>query len=73
MAQFSKRHYQAIAQAMQNAKEAADLESHDVAMAFVIIETAIGDVFVDDNSLFNRALFLQACQPGANVRARKVA
>jgi hypothetical protein len=80
MAQFSKRHYQAIAQVMQDSRiEQEQFGLHDskqqsaVNDAMEVVCDELADMFFDDNPLFKRDLFMQACQPGANVRARKVA
>jgi hypothetical protein len=80
MAQFSKRHYQAIAQVMQEIHPGEQFEhGDDCEGTFTALDQwdetkcRIAVMFQSDNSLFNRNLFLQACQPGANVRARKVA
>jgi hypothetical protein len=63
---FAKRHYEAIAQAMQEARRRAN-GSYDP-IAVVVDELA--DVFAGDNGMFKRDRFLRACEPGANVRAR---
>ena len=70
MPHFNKRHYEAIATAMQDAHYRvgatgeSDLET---------VVSAIADTLCLDNSLFKRDHFIAACQPGVDVRARKVA
>ena len=68
---LAKRHYEAIAQAMQEAMRYARGLDDDLAPG--AIQAAIGelaDVFARDNGMFKRERFIQACEPGANVRAR---
>lgn len=68
MAKFAKRHYEAIAEAMQETIRGCN-SSEQVAIAW----RAIGEVarvFASDNCQFDRDRFLRACEPGANVRAR---
>lgn len=69
---FSKRHYQAIALAMQSAHRHTD--EHHVSPAaraqWAQDCEALADTFERDNGLFKRDLFLRACQPGTNVRKR---
>lgn len=70
---FSKRHYQAIALAMQSAKpvgETAPGNAHGRAHQWEYDCNVLADTFERDNGLFKRDLFLRACQPGANVRKR---
>ena len=69
MTHFNKRHYQDLALVMQNTYPTflADQEQWN------ITRTALADMFAKDNSLFKYDLFIQACIPGNNVRARKVA
>lgn len=70
MPKFSKRHYEAIAEAMQEAyREAGNtvgLKQFGVSGA---VEN-LADTLARDNGKFNRERFVRACQPGANVRAR---
>lgn len=72
MTHFNKRHYQAIAAATQRTIRTRTNNSENVAGVWQLV-SEMADLFETDNSLFKRDLFLQACQPGANVRARKVA
>lgn len=72
---FAKRHYEAIASAIQEAKRrvVADLDGSAKVGAIaginlVILELA--DTFAGDNGQFSRDRFERACVPGANVRAR---
>lgn len=80
MADFQQRHYQAVAQILQDARVAHDDERGvcdtcaDEAGGKVIdkIERQFTDLFRRDNINFNVGLFQQACKPGAKVTARKV-
>jgi hypothetical protein len=66
---FQKRHYEAIAQTIQNMPTfAASLRAQQESTA-----SAFAEMLGQDNPLFNRERFLAACKPGANVRARKFA
>jgi hypothetical protein len=66
---FSKRHYEAIAEAFQRSFDDTDgdNEASDTARA---VRDRIADVFARDNYAFDRQRFYRACVPGANVRAR---
>lgn len=59
---FQKRHYEAIAQSLQDAcdgsKEWGEIVSH------------LATMFRVDNGQFDRGRFAAACIPGANVKAR---
>jgi hypothetical protein len=63
---FAKRHYEAIALAIQDARRRAN-GSNDP-MTVVVDELA--SMFPGDNGRFRRGRFERACVPGANVRAR---
>jgi hypothetical protein len=63
---FAKRHYEAIATAIQEARRRANGSNNPIAV--VIDELA--DVFSGDNGMFKRDRFVRACEPVANVRAR---
>lgn len=68
MSQFEKRHYQTIAQVLQDTaprEGTAEVLEHHMS---VIKEFA--DMFGRDNGNFKRDLFVRACVPGANVRKR---
>jgi hypothetical protein len=65
---FAKRHYEAIAQAMQEAKRTAQNDQDFKGVLYAVNELA--DMFAGDNGQFQRDRFYRACQPGANVRAR---
>jgi len=72
MARFAKRHYEAIATAMQDAQRCAE-PTLGGQMFIAGIQRAIhelADVFARDNGQFSRSRFMRACEPGANVRAR---
>ena len=64
---FAKRHYEAIATAIQEALEAGE-NNHDP-IANVVDE--LSSLFRDDNGRFKWDRFRRACVPGANVRARQ--
>lgn len=66
---FAKRHYEAIATAMQEAIKFDATSSTEVA-AMYKVTNALADTFKRDNGAFDRERFIRACQPGANVRAR---
>ena len=68
MSKFCKRHYEAIAEAIQSAKRQAVMENEFLGIATVMHELA--DTFAGDNGDFKRDRFIRACEPGANVRAR---
>jgi hypothetical protein len=63
---FAKRHYEAIATAIQEARRQANGSNDPIAA--VVDELA--DVFARDNGMFKRERFTSACVPGANVKAR---
>jgi len=66
---FAKRHYEAIALAMQEAVTLCGTsEDHREAMSFAV--RVLADLFASDTSMFKRDRFMHACEPGANVRAR---
>lgn len=69
---FAKRHYEAIATAIQEARRRVEDgdNSHDP-IANVVDE--LSWLFKSDNGQFQWDRFKRACVPGANVRARKVA
>ena len=64
---FCRRHYQAIAQAMQDAR--MHLRSDAINQQECIINT-LADMFASDNPEFKRDRFVRACESGANMRAR---
>jgi hypothetical protein len=66
---FYKRHYEAIALAMQEAMRRFDDDSPYPAGVVAAIEE-LADVFARDDGRFRRERFVSACVPGANVRAR---
>jgi hypothetical protein len=63
---FAKRHYEAIAKAMQEARRRANGSNDPIA----VVVDELADVFAGDNGMFKRDRFKRACEPGANVRAR---
>lgn len=70
---FCKRHYQAIATAMQNIHPGYDPETIDYEARLEMwgdVRAELAQAFALDNQLFQRSRFERACEPGANVRAR---
>ena len=65
--QFAKRHYEAIALAMQDARFHLRNTALD---QWECVINCLADVFAADNGMFKRERFRRACEPGANVRAR---
>ena len=66
---FAKRHYEAIATAIQEARRLTDYNGHDnIGLQFAIAE--LSRMFARDNGRFSQDRFECACIPGANVRAR---
>ena len=67
LSRFAKRHYEAIALALQDARvhlRCDAINQHDCVIGM------LADMFAADNSQFKRERFTNACQPGANVSAR---
>ena len=67
---FAKRHYEAIALAMQSAKKDAYFRGDEACIAINVAIQCLADAFTADNGQFKRDRFERACVPGANVRAR---
>jgi hypothetical protein len=66
---FAKRHYETIATAIQESIQGCNSSEQVAAVWRTANELA--RAFQNDNHLFNRERFLRACEPGANVRAKK--
>jgi hypothetical protein len=64
---FAKRHYEAIALAMQDARLHVRCNGVEQMQCVVNI---LADLFAGDNGMFKRDRFISACVPGANVKAR---
>jgi hypothetical protein len=64
---FAKRHYEAIALALQDAR--VHLRCDAINQQECVLST-LADLFATDNPQFERDRFISACTPGANVRAR---
>jgi hypothetical protein len=64
---FAKRHYEAIALAIQEARSHIRCDGTEQMDCVVNI---LADLFAGDNGMFKRDRFVHACEPGANVRAR---
>ena len=68
---FNKRHYEAIATTMQRAHPRGDEPSLDIlSLQWRLTVEEFSNMFGADNGLFKREQFEQACEPGANVKAR---
>jgi len=63
---FAKRHYEAIATAIQEARRHTNGSNDPIA----VVVDELADAFAADNGMFKRDRFKRACEPGANVRAR---
>jgi len=64
---FAKRHYEAIALAMQDARFRLRSSSLDQWQCTI---QCLANMLAEDNGRFCRERFVSACEPGANVRAR---
>jgi len=64
---FQKRHYEAIALAMQDARFRLRSSSLDQWQCTI---QCLANMLASDNGRFDRGRFERACEPGANVRAR---
>jgi hypothetical protein len=64
---FAKRHYEAIALAMQDARFHLRNTALD---QWQCVVNCLADVFAADSGQFKPERFKRACEPGANVRAR---
>jgi hypothetical protein len=65
---FAKRHYEAIALAIQDAIERST--SSEMVSGVYKAAAQMADMLASDNGQFQRDRFIRACEPGANVRAR---
>jgi hypothetical protein len=63
---FAKRHYEAIATAIQEARRSVNGSNDPIA----VVVDELADAFAADNGMFKRERFKRACELGANVRAR---
>lgn len=66
MAKFQKRHYEAIAQALQDAHPGDQCDT----LQWCEVCQTLAEEFRRDNPAFDPLRFMKACKPGANVRAR---
>ena len=64
---FQKRHYEAIALAMQASHVLGNPAQRN---QWESVRNELADMFARDNGQFKRDRFMYACEPGANVRAR---
>jgi hypothetical protein len=65
--EFAKRHYEAIALAMQHAHVLGNPVQRN---QWESVRNELANMFASDNGQFKRDRFMYACEPGANVRAR---
>lgn len=82
MARFSKRHYEMVAQAMQESSPSRphrnSTSNYSTALALYNIRREqwemtrdqLSNVFRGDNAAFKSERFIRACEYGANVKAR---
>ena len=63
---FAKRHYEAIALAMQHAHVVGDPVRRNQCES---MRNELADMFARDNGQFKRDRFMYAYEPGANVKA----
>lgn len=72
---FHKRHYERVAEAIQEARRLAiaKLDNDEALIAFGAIDLVVAElanVFAGDNGQFKPDRFVTACIVGNNVRAR---
>lgn len=65
---FQQRHYRETALLFQRKIEWTEGTPAEATVR--ALATDFADMFGRDNGLFNRSLFLAACEPGANVNAK---
>lgn len=75
MSYFAKRHYEAIAEAIQWAKKDAiskepEESAADMLDGIDLLRDHLIDLFKSDNGQFDKERFRFACEPGRNVKAR---
>lgn len=70
MPSFQQRHYQALARTLQSAITNAQGLGYDPQTLRWFAQHELADLLRGDNPEFKEALFLAACEPGANVAAR---
>ena len=72
MADFQRRHYEAVALIMQDAHRQAEAEQGNLAAVDLVfhVQEDFAALFMRDNPQFKRGRFLIACTPGKNVRER---
>lgn len=69
MPKFQQRHYEAIAETMQQTYS-DDSGDGGGADTWSFIVESLADMFASDSPKFQRDRFIRACEPGANVKAR---
>ena len=65
---FQKRHYEAIALAIQDITLCADTD--DKKRLATLVVNVFSEILAKDNPRFKLGRFERACVPGANVKAR---
>lgn len=75
---FQQRHFEAIAQIMQELKPRVmpnepGAAEFDRLRQWTLTVNALSKLFASTNDRFSLGRFERACEPGANVRARKAA
>ena len=75
MSHFAKRHYEAIAEAIQWAKKDVlfkepDSSHKDMLDGIDLLRDHLVDMFKSDNGQFDKERFKFACEPGRNIKAR---
>ena len=71
MAKFGKRHYEAIALAVQDTLKYGLEDPEEQGSGVRALAGGLAEMFARDNPQFKPDRFLRACVPGANVKARK--
>jgi hypothetical protein len=72
MSDFAKRHYEAIAEVMQDIDPSSFKSTNHPERRIQHAETirALANMLAGDNGMFKRDRFIRACVPGNNVRGR---
>ena len=70
MTTFQQRHFEAIAEVLQEAYRNADCIRYTAHNAVAMVQEELAKRFARDNGRFDRGRFERACVPGANVRNR---
>lgn len=71
---FQQRHFEAIARMMQDLKAEGETDfATGARLQWGATCEAMCDLFSQHNPNFDRERFKRACEPGANVKARRAA